>query len=138
MKKIIFGTVVMMAIFIGYVGFSYQQEVVVPAEADLAKYPELLPFQTGRSGFRGIKFDVDTNEYSFAFPVSFDDAESFFTAVETAVTGSGWSSTKVSSTEREYSRRKALPIGPLVGEQVTLRYDPQRREVTLLRQDVAR
>lgn len=127
----------MMAALIGFVVLSYQREVVVPTEADLIKYPDLLPFQAGRSGFRGIKFDMDTNEYSFAFPVSFDGAESFFDVVDAEARRDGWTTTEISNAERVYSRKKAQPMGPLVGERVTLRYDLQGREVTLLRQDVA-
>lgn len=54
-----------------------------------------------------------------------------------AMTCAGWNLTSVGPTQRVYLRRKERPIGPHVSEQVTLRYDPQDREVTLLRQDVA-
>lgn len=128
---------ILVAVVAAYITIAYKREVVVPVEADLAKYPELSPFQVGRSGFRGIKFDMDTNDYSFAFPVSFGDAKSFFGAVDAAAAFAGWNLTEAGSAQRVYLRRKERPIGPLVGDQVTLRYDPQEREVTLLRQDVA-
>lgn len=137
MKKIFIGAMIVVAVIAAYITISYKREVIVPVETDLAKYPELLPFQEGRSGFRGIKFDIDTNDYSFAFPVSFGDAKSFFSAVDAAATSAGWNLTDAGSTQRVYLRRKERSTGPLVGEQVTLRYDPQEREVTLLRQDVA-
>lgn len=136
MKKIIIGAMIFVAVVAACITLAYKREVVVPVEVDLAKYPELSPFQVGRSGFRGIKFDMDTNDYSFAFPVSFGNAKSFFAAVDAAATSAGWNLTHSSSTQRVYLRRKERPIGPLLGEQVRLRYDPQEREVTLLRQDV--
>lgn len=125
-------------LFIGCIGFVYQKEVTIPEEASLSNYPELLPFQVGRSGFRGIKFDVDTNEYSFAFPVKFKDAESFFVSVEDLAKEEGWSSVQLSLVERMYLRRKAVPIGPLDSEEVLLKFDPQKREVVLVRRDVAK
>lgn len=137
MKKVFIVAMIVVALIAAYIAIFYEREVVVPVEADLAKYPELLPFQVGRSGFRGIKFDFDTNDYSFAFPVSFGDAKSFFSAVDDAAMSTGWDLTDAGSTRRVYLRRKERSIGPLVGEQVTLRYDSQEREVTLLRQDVA-
>lgn len=128
---------VLVALAAAFIAFTYQREVSVPAEADLAKYPELLPFQAGRSGFRGIEFDIDTNDYSFAYPVSFDDAESFFAEVDTAATAAGWTLIEAKPTQRIYLRKKERPIALLVGEKVTVHFNPQEREVVLLRQDVA-
>jgi hypothetical protein len=137
MKKVFIVAMIVVAVIAASIAISYKREVVVPVEADLAKYPELFPFQVGRSGFRGIKFDIDTNDYSFAFPVSFGDAKSYFSAVDAAATSAGWNLTDAGSTQRVYLRRKERSIGPLVGEQVTLHYDSQEHEVILLRQDVA-
>lgn len=62
----------------------------VPEEAELARYAEFDPFLVGRTGFRGIRHDLDTGLYSFAFPVTYSDAETYFAEVAQGAVALGW------------------------------------------------
>ena len=106
-----------------------------PIEAELTKYPEMSVFLAGRTGFRGIRFNLDTNYYSFAFSTNFGTAETYFAAVDTDATRAGWRLVSAELRGRVYTRKKDAPIGVLQLEQITLLYDPEKKEVTLIRED---
>lgn len=116
-------------------GHLYRQENVIPQESDLKRYPELLPFQPGRAGFQGVRFNIDTNEYSFAFPVRYRCADMFFTKVDQAASDAGWSSKTVNNLEKLYWKTEDPKDAPSAAGRVHLRYDQRTHEVTLTRTD---
>ena len=118
---------------LGY--FFYSSENVKPTESDLAKYPELSPFLAGRTGFRGINFNLDSNYYSFAFPTHFDKEEVYFGAVDLPATKEGWRLVNSEPRTRVYTREVKAPTAPVQLEKVTLFYDLGKQEVTLIRED---
>ena len=131
---LIFSLVVVVLVALG--SFFYSLENVKPVEAELAKYPEMSPFLVGRTGFRGIRFNLDSNYYSFAFPINFDTAEIYFGAVDASATKEGWRLVGSEPQGRVYTRKKDIPVGATQFEKVTLRYDSEKKEVTIIREDV--
>lgn len=126
-------TLVLVALF-AVVGLLYNSENVKPMERDLAKYPEISPFLAGRTGFRGIRFNLDTNYYSFAFPSSFGTAAIYFGVVDLAATKEGWILASSEPRSRVYTRKKSDPVES-AQEKVTLTYDTEKKEVTVIRED---
>jgi len=119
-------------------GFLYSSENVKPVETDLAKYSEMSPFLAGRTGFRGIRFNLDTNYYSFAFPTELGTADVYFGAVDSAATKAGWSLVGSAPSSRVYTRKKPVAVGPVQSDKVTLSYDAEKKEVTVVREDVSK
>jgi len=130
---IILAFVVLALVAVG--AFFYRSENVKPTEAELVRYPEMSPFLAGRTGFRGIRFNLDTNYYSFAFPTNFGNAENYFEAVTGNAKGFGWQLVMSEPLRQVYSRKKDAPPGMQQFERVTLIFDPERKEVTLVRED---
>jgi hypothetical protein len=115
----------------------YRSETAIPDESDLARYPEMSAFLAGRTGFRGIRFDVDTNYYSFAFPTTLPSAESYFQAIHSVAAKAGWHLANAEPKRRVYARRKSPPIESFESEKVTLIYDSEKLEVTVIREDTS-
>lgn len=117
--------------------FMYRSEDRVPVESELAKYPEFGPFLVGKTSFRGIRFNVDTNLYSFAFTTAVDSADLFFAEVTKALAGSDWKLTGSDITRRVYEKRSARSTNLNQVERVTLTFNPTNKEVTFVREDTA-
>jgi len=117
--------------------FLYRAEDLVPSESDLAKYPEFAPFLAGKTSFRGIRFNVDTNLYSFAFGTNASSADAFFSTVTKALSDSEWKLVESNATYRTYVR--PLPRSPEHRrlERVRLTFSPATREVTFVRDEIA-
>jgi len=118
----------------GVVAFMYQSEDRVPVEAELAKYPEFSPFLIGKTSFRGIRFNVDTNLYSFAFTTAVDSPDIFFAEVAKALNGSNWKVAASEGTTRVYVRQSPQSLSQGEIERVTLMFNPANREVTFVRE----
>lgn len=134
MKRATLIFVLSVATLVTVVSYFYSTENVIPIEAELSKYPEISVFMAGRTGFRGIRFNLDTNYYSFAFSTSFVTAETYFAAVEPDATKEGWRLVSSELGERVYTRKMNIPIGALQLEQITLLYESEKNEVTLIRE----
>lgn len=134
MKRIILVLALVAAMLSTFGYFLYRTENVEPTENDLAKYPALSPFLVGRTGFRGIRFNIDNNYYSFAFTTSFDEAETYFAEVDLAATREQWRLVMTEPYARAYMRKAEVPVGALQWEKVTLTYDLEKQEVTLIRE----
>lgn len=113
----------------------YSTENVKPTESELSKYPELSPFLAGRTGFRGVRFNLDTNFYSFSFPTSLHTAEGYFEAIEADVKNAGWQLVSSEKQRQVYSRKKDGSAEMQQFEKVTLVYNSEKKEVTLTRED---
>jgi hypothetical protein len=135
MKRIILVFALVAAVLSAFGYFLYSAENVEPTEDELAKYPALSPFLVGRTGFRGIRFNLDNNYYSFAFTTSFSKTESYFAEVDSAASREQWRLVTTEPYTRVYVRKAEVPIGALQWEKVTLTYDSERQEVTLVRED---
>ena len=137
MKRAILILVLVVAVLFVVGSLFYSSENVKPVEAELSKYPEMSPFLAGRKGFRGIRFNLDTNYYSFAFPTHFDTAETYFGTVDAAATRAGWRLVGREPRSRVYTRKKNAPVGALQFEKVTLLYDSEKQAVTFTREDAS-
>ncbi len=137
MKVVIYIFSIVLILFVISVGLIYKSESFIPTESELSKYPELIPFLAGRTGFRGIRFDLDTNYYSFSFPTSLGSAERYYLAVESEkdVIKAGWSLAESNGLSHMYVRKKSLPVGSLQLEKVTLFYNSKTNVVTLVREE---
>jgi hypothetical protein len=80
-------------------------ENIVPEESELAKYPKFNPFLIGRNGFRGINHNLDTNYYSFAYPVTFETAGDYFSAVDRQARQENWEIVLTENDKRVYRRK---------------------------------
>jgi hypothetical protein len=136
MKKLLFAFVLAVALLAGVGGYLYHSEDATPRESDLAKYPEIAVFLAGRTGFRGIRFNLDTNYYSFAFPTTLSSDETYFNAIHAPALSKGWQLTATEPRRRVYRRTDTRSIGWTHGEEITLIYDAAKPEVTVVwRQD---
>lgn len=131
--SIILALVVVTLLAVG--SFFYSSENVKPVETEFAKYPEISPFLAGRTGFRGIRFNLDTNYYSFAFPTHFASAATYFEAVDAAATKAGWHLASSTQQSRVYTSKKDVPVGSLQFVKVTVIYDSKKNEVTVVREN---
>ncbi len=107
---------------------------VVPRESQIVNAPEIQPFLAGREGFRGIYWNLDTNEISFAFPTTLSTAKLYFEDVHSIAQANGWQLTHSSSLTRIYQRSEEQSYGTskmTVIWQVNLSYDPKKSEVIL-------
>lgn len=117
--------------------FMYRSEDRVPNESELVKYPEFKPFLVGKTSFRGIRFNVDTNLYSFAFTTTAESADTFFAEVTKALTGTDWRLAASDTVKRIYMRQSppSAKLGQM--ERVTLTFNPENKEVTFVRENVS-
>ena len=106
-------------------------EHVIPVEADLKKYPELIPFLAGRSGFRGIRFTPDSNEFEVAFPTALKSPDSFFQTVEAQAIAAGWKLSSRSAIRHVYQRRSERSRSTSTIDEIALSYSLPSSEVTL-------
>jgi hypothetical protein len=132
-KALIAGAVLLLLIVTG-LAVMYRSEDRVPAESELSRYPQFAPFLIGKTSFRGIQFNVDTNFYSFAFTTAANSAESFFDEVSKALNGSEWKNTESGDLRRVYVRAATPAAGANAVERVTLSFNPANREVTFVRE----
>ena len=107
-------------------------ENVVPEESDLAKYPEFNPFLIGRRGFRGINYNFDSGIYSFAFPVSFETAEGYFSAVDRQAKQENWEIVSTENDRRVYRRKSNSYPAANHFDKVTLAYEAKIPEVVFI------
>jgi len=113
-------------------------EIVIPRESQVVNVLEIQPFLAGRAGFRGIYWNLDTNEISFAFPTTLNTAEHYFEVIHPVAQANGWQLIHSSSLMRIYQRSEEKMYGTLrITEawQINLSYDPIWSEVTLNLED---
>ena len=99
--------------------------IIVPQESHIVKSSEIQPFLAGRTGFRGIHWDLDTSEISFAFPTSLTSAESYFNTIHLAAQSNGWRLWEIYPLKRIYKRTEKRDT-----LKATLLYNPKNSEVT--------
>jgi hypothetical protein len=133
-RSAIIASIVLACVVAAALVVMYQSEDRMPVEAELAKYPQFAPFLVGRTNFRGIRFNVDTNLYSFAFTTSIESPDAFFSEVTKALSGTDWKVTPSDGVKRVYVRRLPRSGDSREAERVTLTFNPTNREVTLLRE----
>lgn len=104
-------------------------ENIVPEESELAKHPELNPFLIGRNGFRGINYNFDTGIYSFAFSVTFETTEDYFSAVDRQAKQENWEIVLTEDHKRVYRRKSNSYPAAKHFDKVTLAYDAKTPEV---------
>jgi len=107
-------------------------DTVLPQEADLARYQELQIFLAGRTTFRGLFHDLDTNFYSFAFKTSLGLPKQFFDKVVVAAKHAGWR--LQDCLEKSCSFRKKSDAYPAAthDDLVTLTLDSETNEIIFL------
>lgn len=135
MKKIILILSVVVVTFYAVGSYFYSKENVKPVESELSKYPEMSSFLLGRTDFRGIRFNLDTNYYSFAFHTNLLTSTSYFSAVDAIASKDGWHLIHSEQNMRVYSRKKYASVEVPQIDKVTLRYNSDSKEVTLIRED---
>jgi hypothetical protein len=135
MKKIILILSLVVISLYATSSYFYNKENITPAESDLSKYPEISSFLIGRTDFRGIRFNLDTNYYSFAFHTSLPTSESYFSAVDTIVKKDDWLLISSEQNIRVYRRKKHASVDVQQFDKVTLSYDSDNKEVTIIRED---
>lgn len=109
-------------------------DIVIPHELQVVNVPEIQPFLAGRTGFRGIYWNIDSNEISFAFLTTLNTAEHYFEAIHPVVQANDWQLIHSSSLKRIYQLSEKKPYGisgMMVVWQISLSYDPSLSEVTL-------
>ena len=128
-KTILITLTVIVILSVGVALCFYSAENVVPEESELVKYPEIQPFLAGRTGFRGIRHNLDTGFYSFAFPTSHNTSESFFEVVHLAAVKEGWELIGSDRLKRIYRRPSNDYPAAIHLDRVTLFYKSENSEV---------
>lgn len=103
-------------------------ENVTPREEELETYTWMKPFLAGRNSFRGIRHDLDTGHYSFAFGTMYKDPSRFFEQVDSNVAGEGWELIQGEQAKRVYQRPGTAPWDDFV-QRVTLGYETETSEI---------
>jgi len=133
--KITLATIlIVVALIAGFTKFCYHLENIVPEESGLVRHPELQPFLVGRIGFRGIRYNFDSNFYSFAFPTSLS-GEAYFDAIHKGASREGWELVNLETFKRVYRRRSNAYPAARHYNKVTLAYNPEKSEVTFIEEE---
>lgn len=80
-------------------------EIAIPKEEELERYPWIKTFTSGYTNFKGIKHNLDTGEYSFAFKNGYNNSETFFSITDSLALKEGWEVIECQSTYRKYKRK---------------------------------
>jgi len=106
-KKITIAIFVVGIVFLGLVGLDkwlFPEKIIVPCESHIINVPEIQLFIVGRTGFRGIRWNLDNNYIIFAFPTTFKTAESYFAAIHESAKSEGWKLTNSSIYQHIYQK----------------------------------
>lgn len=107
-------------------------ETSIPQEAELDRYPEFKPFLAGRTGFEGIKHEIDVGTYVFSFPTSYKTSEGYFASVHPAAMKEGWKLETSETLKREYVRPSNDYPAATHDNRVTLTYNPDKASVLFI------
>jgi hypothetical protein len=135
-KNLLIGLILSVVVIVSAgVGYFFAQEMTVPDESELSTYSYMQPFLAGRTDFRGVRHNLDTGYYAFAFHTSHATAEEFFAVVHRQATAEQWQRVSAESTRQVYRRLSRAPWDDFY-DQISLSYDAATGEVTFEAQPV--
>lgn len=83
-------------------------DIIIPQEEELKRYPWIEIFTSGRIDFKGIEHNIDLGTYSFSFKTSYSSIDTFFMTTDSCALRNRWEIVQKSNGSRKYTIRSSV------------------------------